>query len=113
MIITPNKIELEGEEITDEDISLDLKETELLLKKARLNVGLPTEEPIQEEKQVDKPEPEPKSIQKAPKSIQNKQTTHDLGCEIQHTGKCNCGFKEPELSQEDRERIEKLKEINF
>ena len=77
MIITPNKIELEGEEITDEDISLDLKETELLLKKARLNVGLPVEEPIQEEKQVDKPKPEPKS-------------TH-----------------------EDRERIEKLKEINF
>jgi len=33
MIITPNKIELEGEEITDEDIALDLKETELLLKK--------------------------------------------------------------------------------
>ena len=75
MIITPNKIELEGEEITDEDISLDLKETELLLKKARLNVGLPVEEPIQEEKQVDKPEPK---------------STH-----------------------EDRERIEKLKEINF
>ncbi len=63
MIITPNKIELEGEEITDEDISLDLKETELLLKKARLNVGLPVEEPIQEEKQVDKPEPETKSTQ--------------------------------------------------
>jgi len=50
-----NKIE--GEEITDKDIALDFKETELLLKRARLNMGL-------SEKLEDEPEPEDEERQK-------------------------------------------------
>jgi len=57
-MITPNKIKIEQDEITDEDIALDIKETKLNLQRARLKVGLPmeledkpiskTEEPISE-----------------------------------------------------------------
>jgi len=99
--------------------------------------------PIQEKtnKQVYKPEPETKSTQveepelpvsvNAPKSfitgkkedkdtiipqlhiVSDIKSTHDLGCEVQHTGKCNCGFKKPELSQEDRDLKERLNSIPF
>ena len=42
-MITPNRIKIEGEEITDEDIVLEVKKTKLILERARLRVGLPLE----------------------------------------------------------------------
>ncbi len=66
-MITPSKVKIEDEETTDEDIALEVKRTELLLKRAKLKMGWV--KPIQ----------------------------HDTGCEIQHTGKCNC--QEPNYYQ--------------
>jgi len=40
---TPNKIIIKGEEITDEKLFLDYKETYLLLQKALLKAGLKNE----------------------------------------------------------------------
>jgi len=43
MIITPNKIKIDVEEVTDEDIALDIKETKLNLQKTLLKMGLEKE----------------------------------------------------------------------
>lgn len=43
IMMTPNKVKLEGEEITDEDIAMSFKKTRLLLERASLKVGLEPE----------------------------------------------------------------------
>ena len=58
-MITPNRVKLDGEEITDEDIALDIKETKLRLQMARLKVGL-------EDNPIQKPE-EPKHTEEEAK----------------------------------------------
>lgn len=52
-----------------------------------------------------------KAIQDKPISKNEKPYTHDIGCEIQHTGKCSCGYKEDDHLTEDQK--ETLKTIPF